>query len=526
MSARKPAHIAPGLRAAGLAALEEEEAAALLAAEAAAAAEDEAAAEADTHTLVIDELGEPPAVHLEDLMDAFVAQHAGRHRQRTAGWLAKKKGSIGGSEIAALMGHNPYSSFDEVVGSKVGIRTFTGNVACWWGTMFESAIERFVEIDTGTRLAGTDVSIPAPRCSGLVGRHANSPDGYGVVVLWLTPDNEWALLTTDAATQAAAAGRPTKRILVDWEFKCPYRRQPKGDIPKHYRPQLWSGLALSPIAHMGLFVDAAFRKCSLWNFGPAPGYDWTYHRERKVERWTVPIAWGLTAIYAPRLDAPAGDEYTSDRAPSADDDDSDDGLGDIGFVDTSAARPINAAYEAWQLHGKYFGLPLESPQEAARAGRDYKPDPIDFGDCDKSIFETMMLHLDRKRFSAEHFGPCLRDGRGAPLRTSAEISAAIDGLAAAAPAHHFLLGVVPWKMFEVDYTFIERRVGFLEEVAPLIHSCLDLAAQFRAAPNPEQAYYTYLEGKRQKRWAKAGTKKARGAPDVSMGQVQDLFDSL
>jgi hypothetical protein len=500
---------ASGLRAAGLAALEAEEAEA--------SAEE---AEADAHVLVIDELGAPPVV-LEDLMDAFVAQHAGRHRQRTEGWLAKKAGSIGGSEIAALMGHNPYSSFDDVVGAKVGIRAFTGNVACWWGTMFESAIERFVEIDTGTRLAGTDVSVPAPRGSGLEGRHANSPDGYGVVVLWLTPGDEWALRTTDAPTLAAAAGRPTMRIIVDWEFKCPYRRQPKGDIPKHYRPQLWSGLALSPIAHKGLFVDAAFRKCALWNFGPAPGYDRTYHRERKVERWTAPIAWGFTAIYAPRLDAPAGDHAPADDGG---DDGSDDGLGDIGSADTE--RPVSAPYEAWQLHGKYFGLPLESPQEAARAGREYSPDPIDFGDCEKSIFETMMLHLDRKRFSAEHHGPCMQDGRGARLRTSAEISTAIDGLAAAAPAHHFLLGVLPWKMFEVDYSFIERRVGFLEEVAPLIHSCLDLAAQFRAAPNPEQAYYAHLEGKRQKRWEKAGTKKARGAPDVTTGQVQDLFDSL
>ena len=49
-----------------------------------------------------------PPVDLEALMDKFVALHAGQAPQRSAAWLAKKATSIGGSEVAALMGFNPY----------------------------------------------------------------------------------------------------------------------------------------------------------------------------------------------------------------------------------------------------------------------------------------------------------------------------------------------------------------------------------------------------------------------------------
>lgn len=477
--------------------------------------------------LVIDGLEPGEKVDYEGLLVAFVTLHAGRSRQRTGSWLLEKRFSVGGSEIAALMGWNPYNSFEQVVAAKAGVQKWDGgSVACWWGTMFESAIERFVEIDCGTRLAGTDISVPAPESSGLLGLHANSPDGYGVVSLFLNDEDEWQLLTTDAETRAAAEGRPQKRIIALLEFKCPYRRRPRGDVPKHYQPQIWSGLALSPIAHMGIFVDAVFRKCALWNLGPTAGYDRAYHLERTNPDWTTPIAWGLTGIYAPRLDAPRGgndDSAAGDGGDLAAEDDDIAAFASEASTTTAAGMPVDAAYEAWLLHYKEFGIPFESAEEAARAGRPFRPDPVDFGECQKSTFETMMLHLDQGRFRAEHVGPCTADGRGAPLRTDREIGAAVDRLAANPPPHHFLLGVIPWKILEVDYVFQERRPGFLEEVGPLIRECLDMAARFREAVDPAREYYNYLADKRQAHIAAGGKPKNSG---VSVTDVQDLFDDL
>lgn len=450
-----------------------------------------------------------------ELIDRFVKLHEGQPRQRTDEWLAKKSKSIGGSEVAALMGKNPYSSFDKVVGAKAGIKTWDGgSVACWWGTMFESAIERYVEVDCGTRLAGTEISVPSPKTSGLLGRHANSPDGYAVITFYLNDDDEWALLTTSASDCAAAEGRPRKQIIALLEFKCPFRRLPKGLIPIHYRPQMWSGLALSPIAHSGLFVDAAFRKCALWNLGPGTGYDWTYHRERKNPNWSTPIAWGMTAIYAPRLDAPRGGEFdgaSSDGTPSSDN------------QTESFLGHTDPAYEAWLMHYKTFGIAYESPDACAQAGRPFQPDPIDFGDCSKEIFEDMMSHLDKKHFHFQHKGPCLADGRGDSLRNEREIGAAVDHLMGNPPENQYLLGVIPWKMFEVDYIHLDRRPGFLEEVGPLIHECLDMATRFRDADDPSTSYYNYLAEKQQKRLARDLDTKKSG---ITSGDVQSLFDAL
>ena len=441
------------------------------------------------------------------LIERFVALHAGRPRQRTEAWLARKATSIGGSEVAALMGWNPYSSFGKVVGAKAGVRTWDGaSVACWWGTLFEPVIERFVEIDCGTRLAGTDISVPAPAGSGLRGRHANSPDGYAVLTLYLSDRDEWRLLATDAAARAAAAGRPQVEVVALLEFKCPFRRWPKGGVPRHYRPQVWSGLALSPVACLGVFVDAGFRKCALWSLGPQEGYDRAYHRERENPRWGAPVAWGVTGVYAPRLGAPRGS-----RAPA-------EVRGALAQA-LGEGAPADPAYEAWHLRYAYFGLLPESPASAARG---FSPDPVDFGDCSKAAFETMMLHLSQGGFRAEHVGPCFPDGRGAPLGDDTQIGRAVEALAAAPPRGHYLLGVLPWKLLEVDYSFLERRPGFLAEVAPLVHECLGAAAQIRGAADPAGAYGEYLAARARAR----AEKGERPSAAASAADVQDLFDAV
>jgi hypothetical protein len=414
--------------------------------------------------------GEKARRRLHEELERFVARFAGRARQRSEGWLAAKASSIGGSEIAALMGLNPYSTPADVVAAKAGLKPFGGNVACWWGTMFEAVVERAVELDCGTELLGTDISVPAPPESGLEGLHANSPDGYAAVALYEgppagAPEGEvgWRLLTTDAETRAAAAGRPVEWAAALLEFKSPYRRLPKGEVPGHYRPQLWSGLALSPPASLGLFVDAAFRKCSLADLGPGRAYDAGYHRERRPRHWDGPVAWGLTGVFAPRPDAPP--------------------TGDAG-ADWLRAR---AAQAAWALAAKALGCVGPPPHVAAAAGQPFCPDPVDFGDCPPAAFDELMALLGDGRCRARHLDPCFPDGRGGPLRTAAAIGRAVDGLGAAADEGWYFLGFIPWKLFELDYAFVERRPGFLEEIAPLVRGCLEAAARIRAAPDPAAA---------------------------------------
>ncbi len=394
----------------------------------------------------------------------FVALYANRARQRTDDWLAKKQISVGGSEIAALMGWNRYSSPEDTVASKAGIISRgLGSIACWWGSMFEAVIERYVEIDCGTRLFGTDISIPAPPSSGLEYLHANSPDGFAVLTLYMDAKADWRILRTDAETLAAAKSRPKKPVIVLLEFKCPYRRRPNGSIPKHYRPQVWSGLAVSPIAHFGVYIDAGFRKCALQDLGPSINYDRAYHQETPNPSWTTPIAWGITGVYEPY-------DETQKRCQNVDTDDFDD------------------------FCGYFYHNPGDDMADGVRRIRFTEhrhPALVDFGNCEPGSFETMMSLLDRKYLRAVHVGPCFPDGRGIPLRTEHETEAAVQHLKDNPPPHHTLFGVIPWKLYEVDYIFLERYPDFLEMIAPKVRECLDQASQIRVAEDPVEAFNSY-----------------------------------
>ena len=57
---------------------------------------------------------------LQRLLDAYVRSASGT-KQRGADWYASMGTTVGGSEVAALLGLNPYSGFYDVVRSKIAI---------------------------------------------------------------------------------------------------------------------------------------------------------------------------------------------------------------------------------------------------------------------------------------------------------------------------------------------------------------------------------------------------------------------
>ncbi len=383
------------------------------------------------------------------LLKRFVERYAGRFRQRSAGWLAAKLNSIGGSELATVLGCNPYCKLPELVRQKAGLGPkFAGAPPVWWGTLLEPVIESVVAADLGTELCGTDINVPAPFAG-----HANSPDGYGVVTVVLGEsakgDLVWDVVDTSpagrelAAAAAKAHGRAqTATVLL--EFKAPYMRVPKaGQVPKHYLPQVRSGLALSPPADFGLFVDACFRRCSLEALGPSPEYDETYHRDRAAALVGLdPYAWGVVAIYAPS---------TIGKAPPLED----------------GTCP---AHVAWTLRGEYFGSVHTDPINA-----------VDFGDCSARAFDTMLEMTGKSAWRSEHSRPFFADGRAraADCDVATSLGEEFERLEGACPDGFHLLGYFPWKLLMLEYVPVERQPGFLDEIRPLVERALSLVARAR-----------------------------------------------
>lgn len=192
---------------------------------------------------------------------SFVKQYSTAAPQGSSGWLKARRTIIGGSEVAAIMGLNPYSSFKKVLMSKLELAPFTGNTATRWGNLFEQAHEQYVQriFDWPVQHTGSVDGV----CRG----HKYSPDGLVV-------------------------GKVNgKNLVLLLEFKSPFSSWPGGRVPLHYMPQVQIGLADISMCDMGLFINAVFRRCARdqWTF--EGGYTSNKEGEKKVEG--PPLAMGV-----------------------------------------------------------------------------------------------------------------------------------------------------------------------------------------------------------------------------------------
>jgi len=430
----------------------------------------------------------------QQLLNDFVALYGGM-KQRDASWYESMATTVGGSEIAALLGMNPYSSFYKVVQSKItlmsGQSDFEGGVACWWGSLFEDVVAQVVEVDLGAPVCGDDICI-----RDLPG-HRNSPDGYVVVKLYNGVDGRDHIWTTNRAEHIISRSE-----IALLEFKCPLSRKPTGTIPRQYKPQVWSGLMVSPIARSGLFVDSVYRKCALADLNGGPEYDTIYHMRDRGSVWEGAYALGLIGVYAPRNDAAPHVRYgwKGEKWTPAD--------GDI------MADNADAAQAAWFLHMQTF-------HKAPAATADATPiDVMDLGDVVGATFETVMSLIDRRAFKTRRIPPCFLDGRGHNLRSNRAIQREIWKMQREAPPGYWLMAVLPWKLFEMNYSPLDRRPGFEAEVLPLIDEVHAIVRGAVAARDPRRYLETEVP-----RFAQVRVAMSAKANEIT-SDVQDLFDQM
>lgn len=389
------------------------------------------------------------------LLRSFVSLHARGLTQRSAEWFRARVGRLGGSELATAMGWNRYKTRERLVAEKAGVKfPVESMVACWWGTLLEPVAERAAELALGTRLVGTDITIPAP--APLEGIHANSPDGFGAVRFAVPPTAEHARYPLQAGEEPPAGWAAEVRPVL-FEFKCPWMRIPKAEIPKNYQPQVWSGIELSPVDG-ALFTDSLFRRCGLHDLGPSRRCAHQCFRDGFPKRnEDPPLAWGLIGLYAPRYGAPAAMTAGPTRV--------------VYGMEVATAWPAELA----EL--------LRRANEDGRA--DLGEDVADLGCVSDAVFEAAMAAYDAGGLAAGYLEPRFADGRGgawAPREGLAELERR-------APEDRVLFGVFPWKLFVMDFVWVEPRRGFLRELEPVIRGVLADAAKLAGAGDPQAAYF-------------------------------------
>lgn len=216
----------------------------------------------------------------QNILNNFIQKHANLAEQGSDEWHEIRKNTIGGSEMSTITGKNGFTNVEELIARKVGFTHFDGNIACRWGSLFEPVTNRLAELLFDTNISETG-SLP-----GVIPEQRYSPDGLGVV-------------TVKCKLQLDKIIETIEHCIVLFEYKAPYSSIPKGIIPKHYIPQVLTGLCSIPIADFAIFISNMYRKCSLPNLLNNTKYDTEFHKgdARKKLKIEAPLALGMIIFY-------------------------------------------------------------------------------------------------------------------------------------------------------------------------------------------------------------------------------------
>ena len=444
---------------------------------------------------------------LEAAISDHINAHADGPRQRTEEWLALKDGIVGGSELATIMGLNPYSSREKLLARKIKLDAWSSpGIACWWGTMFEPVSERLVELECGTRVVGTDIHITN---SDIIKYHGNSPDGYCVLLLERV-GNEWQIACDP--TQALDEGRDLVHLAALIELKAPYRRLLKGQVPKYYVPQIWSGLLLAPAMSIGLYAEMVYRLCSLDQLGPTPDYSIEYHGgdKRTLRKnggapiWEKPLGWGITAVYAPLLGTRAAR-----------------GGRDRGRCPNSGSEPMGLPSEQSDADLVCYRTLCRTIGHQLKEA-DFGHQVLDLGEVaneSASAFDQVVGLIDKGELVVRHSEPVLLSGCGA---SSEALEAFHVDAASSAPRFHYLFGLIPWKVQQVDYHLIPPQEDFAAEIQPPLTEFMDDVRALREADDRAEAFRAHCAQR-----SRAPTiAERREKSSITDAQFSDVFSMV
>ena len=205
--------------------------------------------------------------------------------QKTQEWYDIKKKTIGGSEIAILLGVSSFSDVEKLLNEKRGfVPQFSGNSYTRWGNLFEPITKDYTE-----QIVSCEIE-EYGSLQGAFDRQRYSPDGIGIV-------------------KAKCVDGTYEYFIVLFEFKAPSGSLPEGKIPEQYIPQVQTGLLSIPICDFAIFVNNCYRKCSLADLSinnfttttSTNGYDTKYHngdiKKRKAHLLNAPYAIGIIFFY-------------------------------------------------------------------------------------------------------------------------------------------------------------------------------------------------------------------------------------
>ena len=221
-----------------------------------------------------------------EVLDNFIKANQHLAKQGSAEWLEQKQYTIGGSQIATVLGINKYETPESLVKSKAGMLPFKKAAPLWFGNLMERCVEQYVDLAWGAKVVETGSLTHTNPCISY------SPDGLCVIekkkIKCIFSKLDFSLI------QSTSMFDPSDDILALMEFKSPYMRRPvHGKIPEYYIPQPQLGMCVIPIAEVSIFVECVFRFCSREDLYTNK-YSW-YHFDRPRYN-SKQIAYGAISV--------------------------------------------------------------------------------------------------------------------------------------------------------------------------------------------------------------------------------------
>jgi hypothetical protein len=400
-----------------------------------------------------------------DILKKFINKNQHLAPQGSQEWLDMRVFNIGGSEMATITGDNGFSTMEQLIAQKVGLRNFKGNRATRWGKLFEHITDDLTKLmleitnDMGIFETGS--------LEGAVAHQRYSPDGLAVVKLKCeTTINEEEIETDEYC-------------IVLFEYKSPFSSIPTNKIPKYYLPQVKTGLCSIPITDLAIFVNNMYRKCSLGMFNFTEQYNIEFHDgdAKKKVKPTNPMAMGIIMFYqTDDQRVKFQDTYANkisrdlvDQKPD-DSDDSDDPGDFFQQIADNKHTDVNNIYSRIFYHknlidfgescGYDFEVMLQLYDDGLLSTKFYEP----------AVFRSeyyripFLIAQGKSQVDVRSVGDMIQDQRNN-----------IDAFKELTEIGKYQIGYLPWKMFKSsmiyqdrDETYVQRYNDKIQDVIQVI----------------------------------------------------------
>lgn len=419
-------------------------------------------------------------------INKYIREQAAAPAQKSAEWYKMKQKTIGGSEVATVLGLNPYKKPEGLIAEKIGLpgTEFNGNIATRWGNLFENVTKeystKFLKMTTSIKEAGS--------IEGVIERQRYSPDGIGVV----------KLKTVEGTYDY---------FIVLFEFKSPLRSIPDGKVPKQYLPQVLTGMLTIDIIETSIFVNNTYRKCPLADINFEVKYDTVFHdgdvkkRLTKKQAINKVFAVGMVCFYQTKENADNYIKYCGYGDDSDDDGDNDNDRNDDIYGNTidKNASSSNLSTSEYDID-----ILLNSSEQ-----------PIDFGSVKYNIINRLLELHEEKRIHAVYL-PMILNNEVVDEMEFAQLHSIKHNddittnprkqlkqqynlfLADCDEKDHVPVGYLPWKLVKSDVIGVDAEDDWRETIEPHISKTLETIDTLMAIPDMDErsdAFNTLYPGK-------------------------------